>query len=71
MDCRTFSISYGLGVGLGTSRTSSFPVALLSNVGLPGMIFYLLFAAMAFLRRRGCPAHIFTLTSAWRRAMAA
>jgi hypothetical protein len=52
---QNFFDSYGLGVGLGTSRTSSFPVALLSNVGLPGMIFYLLFAAMAFLRRRGIP----------------
>jgi hypothetical protein len=45
--------SYGLGVGLGTVRTSSFPVALLSNVGIPGTIFYLLFAASVFLQRRG------------------
>jgi hypothetical protein len=40
-------------VGLGTVRTSSFPIALLSNVGVPGSIFYLLFAFTAFARRRG------------------
>jgi hypothetical protein len=45
--------SLGLGVGLGTVRTSSFPIALLSNVGVPGSIFYLLFAFTAFARRRG------------------
>jgi hypothetical protein len=50
-----FFDSYGLGVGLGTARASSFPLALLSNVGVPGTIFYLLFAASAFLRRRGTP----------------
>jgi hypothetical protein len=47
--------SYGLGVGLGTVRTSSFPVALLSNVGVPGTIFYLFFVVSAFVRRRGIP----------------
>jgi hypothetical protein len=52
---RNFFESYGLGVGLGTVRTSSFPVSLLSNVGVPGTIFYILFAASAFLRRRGTP----------------
>jgi hypothetical protein len=52
---QNFLDSYGLGVGLGTVRTSSFPIALLSNVGVPGTIFYLLFAASAFLRRRGTP----------------
>ncbi len=52
---QNFFDSYGLGVGLGTVRTSSFPIALLSNVGVPGTIFYLLFAASAFLRRRGAP----------------
>jgi hypothetical protein len=52
---QNFFGSYGLGVGLGTVRTSSFPIALLSNVGIPGTIFYVLFAASAFLRRRGQP----------------
>src|SRR6202043_878008 len=52
---QNFLDSYGLGVGLGTVRTSSFPIALLSNVGVPGTIFYLLFAATAFGRRRGTP----------------
>jgi hypothetical protein len=52
---RDFFDSYGFGVGLGTVRTSSFPIALLSNVGVPGTIFYLLFAGTALLRRRGTP----------------
>jgi hypothetical protein len=52
---QNFFDSFGLGVGLGTVRTSSFPVALLSNVGVPGTIFYLLFVITAFLRRRGIP----------------
>jgi hypothetical protein len=52
---QNFFDSYGLGVGLGTVRTSSFAVALLSNVGIPGTIFYLLFAGSAFGRLRGTP----------------
>jgi hypothetical protein len=52
---QNFFDSYGLGVGLGTVRTSSFPLALLSNVGVPGTVFYLLFALSAFGRRRGTP----------------
>ena len=52
---RNFFDSFGLGVGLGTVRTSSFPIALLSNVGIPGTVFYLFFAATAFLSRRGTP----------------
>jgi hypothetical protein len=50
---QNFFDTFGIGVGLGTARTSSLPLALLSNVGLPGTLFYLLFAATAFLRRRG------------------
>jgi hypothetical protein len=52
---QNFFDSYGLGVGLGTVRTSSFPLALLSNVGVPGTVFYLLFVASAFGRGRGMP----------------
>ncbi len=52
---QNFFDSLGLGVGLGTVRTSSFPVALLANVGIPGTIFYVLFAVSAFFRRRGTP----------------
>jgi hypothetical protein len=49
---QNFRDSWGLGVGLGTARTSSFPVAVLSNVGIPGALFFTLFALSA-LR----PAH--------------
>lgn len=57
---QNFFDSYGLGVGLGTVRTSSLPMALLSNVGVPGSVFYLLFVAAAFARRRGTPRTITT-----------
>jgi hypothetical protein len=50
---RNFWDSRGLGVGLGTVRTSSFPVALLSNVGVPGVVLYWLFIGSALWRRRG------------------
>lgn len=52
---QNFFDSYGIGVGLGTSRASSFPLALLSNVGVAGTLFYLLFIGSAFLGRRGVP----------------
>lgn len=48
-----FFDTWGLGVGLGTNRTSSFPLALLSNLGIPGSVFYLMFIAMVFGARRG------------------
>ncbi len=48
-----FVDSYGLGVGLGTSRTSSFLVALLSNVGIPGTLFFGLFFATSVAIPRG------------------
>jgi hypothetical protein len=57
---QNFFDSYGLGLGLGTVRASSFPLALLSNVGLPGTIFYVLFALSAFVRRRGIPGTYFS-----------
>ncbi|MBW9118006.1 hypothetical protein JNB88_30790 [Rhizobium cauense] len=44
---QNFIDTYGLGVGLGTARTSSFPVAVLSNVGVPGALFFLLFMLTA------------------------
>ena len=45
----------GMGVGLGTARTSSFLLALLANVGVAGTIFYLLFAFGALIKKRGIP----------------
>jgi hypothetical protein len=46
-----FLDSFGFGVGLGTIRTSSFPIALLANVGIPGTALYALFAASALFGR--------------------
>jgi hypothetical protein len=48
-----FSDSDGFGVGLGTVRTSGLLAALLSNVGLLGFLFYLLFVVTAFGKKRG------------------
>jgi hypothetical protein len=48
---QNFFDSFGFGVGLGTIRTSSFPIALLANVGIPGTAFYALFAATALFRQ--------------------
>jgi hypothetical protein len=50
---QNFFDTYGLGVGLGTARTSSFAMALLGNLGLPGTIFYLLFAAAVWAHSQG------------------
>ncbi|MBZ5762962.1 MULTISPECIES: hypothetical protein [Rhizobium] len=52
---KNFVDSYYLGVGLGTARTSSLLLALLSNVGLPGLFFYCAFTYGALLKRRGLP----------------
>ena len=40
--------SFGLGVGLGSARASSFAVVLLSNLGLLGALLYALFVATVF-----------------------
>jgi len=50
---QNFWDSSGLGVGLGTARTSSFPIAVLSNVGVPGALFFLLFMLSALVRPPG------------------
>ena len=38
-----FMQTYGLGVGLGSARASSYPLVLLSNVGIVGTLLYLAF----------------------------
>lgn len=48
-----FKDTSGLGVGLGTNRTSSYILAVLSNVGIPGAAFVTLFLLSAFAVRRG------------------
>lgn len=50
---QNFLDSWGLGVGLGTTRASSFAVALLASVGIPGALFFAIFALECFLRPRG------------------
>ncbi|OWW04025.1 hypothetical protein ATY81_16960 [Rhizobium sp. R72] len=48
---QNFIDTIGLGVGLGTARTSSFPLAVLSNVGVPGAVLFMLFAITALRPR--------------------
>lgn len=50
---QNFLDSWGLGVGLGTARASSFAVSLLASVGIPGVLFFTVFALECFLRPRG------------------
>jgi hypothetical protein len=52
---QNFLGSYGIGVGLGTARTSGFIFALLSNVGIPGSLFFGLFFVMAVLVPKAKP----------------
>jgi len=51
-------LTWGLGVGLGTARASSFAVALLASVGIPGALFYTVFVFECFLRARGRPGSL-------------
>ena len=48
---QNFYDSNGLGVGLGTVRTSSFLVALLAGLGVPGTLFYVVFLVRSFVNR--------------------
>jgi hypothetical protein len=50
---QNFFDSWGFGVGLGTARTSSFALAVLSHVGLPGAVLFTLFAISTLGIQRG------------------
>lgn len=43
----TFEATGGLGIGLGSHRPSTLPATLLSNVGLPGTLAFLVFVGLA------------------------
>lgn len=43
-----FKDTFGLGVGLGSTRTSSWPIALLSNTGVLGALLFFVFAFQCF-----------------------
>jgi hypothetical protein len=54
-----FLDTYGIGVGLGSARASSFPMVLLSNVGLPGMLLFLAFLKhVLWLPRETAPSPV-------------
>ncbi len=44
--------TYGIGVGVGATRASSWPVAVVTNLGIPGALVLVVFALQAFLRRK-------------------
>jgi hypothetical protein len=46
---QNFLDSYGIGLGLGSTRASSYPLVLLSNIGVPGTLCYLAFLARVTL----------------------
>lgn len=48
-----FVDTYGLGVGLGSARASSFPLVVLSNLGLPGGLMFSAFLWRLVRRRAG------------------
>ncbi len=47
---QNFLDTWGIGVGLGTNRVSSFAIALISNLGVAGVCLYLLFAHAALFQ---------------------
>lgn len=51
-----FVDSGGLGIGLGSGRASSFPMVLLSNLGVLGVLLFGLFVAALHRSRRAAPA---------------
>jgi O-Antigen ligase len=56
-----FRDSLGLGVGLGSARASSYPLVLLSNVGLLGFLLFTAFAGAVLFPRKSvtqCPTTI-------------
>jgi len=48
---QAFWSSYGLGVGLGSTRTSNYFIAVISNTGFFGTACFLIFLVQTFLRR--------------------
>lgn len=50
MGLETFGTTWGLGMGLGSHRPSTLPVTLLSNVGLPGTLAFLVFIGLCLRR---------------------
>lgn len=52
MGLETFGTTWGLGLGLGSHRPNSLPVALLSDVGLAGTLAFLIFIGLCLHRPR-------------------
>lgn len=55
---QAFHGTHWLGVGAGGARASSWPIALLSNIGLPGTALLVIFMAQAFMVRPRAPADV-------------
>lgn len=57
---QNFVDTAGIGVGLGTARTSSLVYALLSNVGVIGTALYAVFLFFALVWKRGTPRTLYS-----------
>lgn len=69
---QNFFDTWGLGVGLGSVRTSSFPITLLSNVGVLGTLTYCLFLwPVLSVKRNDWDGEEATITRAGRHAVLA
>ncbi|EHS49488.1 hypothetical protein PDO_3156 [Rhizobium sp. PDO1-076] len=56
MAYEAFVNTFGIGAGLGSARASSFILVLLSNVGLPGFILFVVFTASILSARQPAPS---------------
>ena len=66
-----FIETYGLGVGLGTARASSFPFVLLSNLGAAGTLLFGGFLVQVFRRRSAAAGALNPVSRAARHALVA
>jgi hypothetical protein len=62
---------YGLGVGLGSARASSFPLVLLSNVGVLGTLLFLAFLVQVLRPSKATPSEAEPVARAARHAVLA
>jgi hypothetical protein len=66
---QNFLDTYGFGAGNGSVRASSFPVAVIASLGIPGAAAYALFLLSIWFKRRGpVPGTVFAMQAAARSA---
>lgn len=70
---QAFVDTWGVGVGLGSSRASSYVLVLLSNIGIPGVVLYCLWLSRIFTAEKNptLPTNVAATVSASRWAIVA